>query len=127
MHEVKISELKNRMYISLSGFMKVEEVSMAADAVIAAGRKMKPGFDVINDISTFKPGSPEAGAEIKRAQLFLKEQGVRHVIRVTGDSTIAAMQMQRLGKEAGYRADTAGTVAEAETLLEMMDKMASAV
>jgi hypothetical protein len=125
MYDVRIDTSKNRMYITLAGFMSAEEVRTAADAVIEAGKKMHTNFDVVNNIADFKPGSPEVGTEIKRAQTFLKENGVRHVIRITGESTIAAMQMQRLGKEAGYKADSAGTVAEADKLIDMMNHMAS--
>jgi len=118
MFQVTSDILKNRLYIQLSEFMPDESVAEAADKVIDQAKKLKPGFGVINDISTFKPGTPKAAEEIKRAQLFLKNNGVGHVVRIVGKSVIAAMQLNHMGKEAGYEADVVSSREEAEAYLD---------
>jgi hypothetical protein len=118
MYEAKADLIKNRLYIKLSGFMEKEAISKAADAVIREAKKLKPNFNVINDISEFKPTTHEAANEIRRAQEYLKNHNVGRVIRVIARAAIVgAMQLERTGKEAGYDANTVASIAEAEKLL----------
>jgi hypothetical protein len=118
MYQVKTNTHKNRLYVTLSGYMNATETKAAADAVVAAVRILKPGFGVINDISQFRPVSPEAAQEIERAQRFSREAGMGRVIRITGDNALTSMQFGRVSKAAGYQMDTARSVAEAERLLD---------
>lgn len=112
---------KNRLYLILSGFFTDDEVNIAADLTIAEIKKLKPGFTIINDISHFKAATQTGAANIKRAQVFANERGAKRVIRVVGKdaaaSAIAAMQFDRTSKQAGYSADIAATVEDAEKLL----------
>ncbi|MGA2368708.1 MAG: hypothetical protein ABSF74_09110 [Dehalococcoidia bacterium] len=85
----------------------------AADKTIVEVKKLKPGFDIINDISECKPATIKGIEEIKRAQLVIKEGGVRRVIRIVGHS-VTEGQFARKSQEAGYEADTAPSIAEAE-------------
>jgi hypothetical protein len=102
----------------LSGFFQDAEMGPIADKCIAETQKLKAGFDVINDISEFKPATPKGADEIKRAQLFVKQFGVRKVIRVVGEAVLTQAQFDRQSKSAGYAADTAPTVAAAEKMLD---------
>jgi hypothetical protein len=54
---------------------------------------------------------------MKRAQLFVKENGVGRVVRVVSSTTIGSMQFARKSREAGYYAETASSVEEAERML----------
>ena len=118
-YNIRADLSKNRLYMSISGFMDDDLVTQVVDKVIAEAKKLKPGFAVINDISTFKPATPKGAEEIKRAQLFVKENGVGRVIRVTGQDGIAAMQFSRISKTTtGYEADQVTTVEDAEKLLD---------
>lgn len=114
---IKADNDKNRLYITLNGFFSDQEVSAAVDAIIDGAKQLKTGFDVINDISNFKPASQDAKSEMKRAQVFVKENGAKRVIRVVGEATISSMQLSSTAKEAGYEADTVATMADAEKLL----------
>ena len=116
--DVRADVSKNRLYIVLSGFFPDEEMGGVADRVISEASKLKPGFDVINDVSNFKPTSPRGADEIKRGQTFLQQHGLRRLIRVSGDAVLAAAQFDRQAKASGYTADTAVTVAEAERMLD---------
>lgn len=116
--DIRADVAKNRLYLVLGGFFADAEMVPIVDKCIAEAKKLKPGFDVINDISEFKPATPKGADEIKRAQIFVKENGVRKVIRVVGEAVLTQAQFDRQGKSAGYAADTASTVAEAEKILD---------
>lgn len=121
MYEVRIAPEKNRMYLTLRGFMMDEELQKAADTVIAEMKKLKPGFTTINDISDFKPATPEGAEHIKRAQKALSDYGMARVIRVVHEKIMGAMQFNRTSREreaAQYLADTAPSVEEAERMLD---------
>ncbi len=108
---------KNRLYVVLQGFIQGDEAKEAADIAIAEAKKLRPGFDVINDISTVKATSEQGVMELLRCQTFLKERGVGRVIRVVPEVTVGSMQIARTSKQAGYEADTARTIEEAEEML----------
>jgi hypothetical protein len=112
---------KNRLYLILHGFFTDDEVHKSITRTIAEIKKLRPGFDIINDISDFKPATPVGAEDIKQAQLFAKEHGAKRIIRVLGKdkiaSTISAMQFSRTSRIAGYEADMVATVEEAEKLL----------
>jgi hypothetical protein len=114
---IQADTAKNRLNITLNGFFSDAEVTAAVDKIIDEAKKLKPGFVVINDVSNFKPASQTAVGEMKRAQVFVKENGAARIIRVVGEATLASMQLSRSGKEAGYDADTVGSLAEVEKLL----------
>jgi hypothetical protein len=93
------------------------EAREAADVTIAEAKKLRPGFDVINDISTVKATSEQGVMELLRCQVFLKERGVGRVIRVVPDFSVGSLQIARTSKQAGYEADTARSIEEAEEML----------
>lgn len=115
-HAVRADLQKNILYVSLSGFMQPDEVKAAADAVKREARRMKPGFSVINDVQHFKPASQDAVAYIADAQKLVHSLSPKRIIRVTGGSSMSGLQLNRTSRQAGYTADTAATVAEAERL-----------
>ncbi len=108
---------KNRLYVVLQGFIPAEEAKDAADVTIAEAKKLRPGFDIINDISTAKATSEQGVMELLRCQTFLKERGVGRVIRVVPETTVGSMQIARTSRQAGYDADIASTMEEAESML----------
>jgi len=118
MHEARTDQSKNQLYITLGGFSSVDQVGQTVQEVKQAVQNLKPGFDVITDVSTYRPARPEVATAIQQMQLFLRQAGMRRVVRVLSSSAIASMQFSRLGKEAGYEAEHAASVAEAEKLLE---------
>lgn len=115
--DIRADVSKNRLYIVLGGFFQDEEVRVASDKCITEAGKLSRGFGVVNDISEFKPATPKGAEEIKRAQLFVKENGVGRVIRVVGQASLTQSQFERQSKDAGYQAEVAATVADAEKML----------
>ena len=117
-YEIKTDVSKNRLYLRLSGFFKEDEVKEAIDGILKAVEELGPGVNAISDISDFKPASPKVAGLMLGAQKKLKEKGLGKVIRVTGSNVLGKKQFERTGKEAGYSADTAATVEEAERILD---------
>jgi hypothetical protein len=114
--DIRADVTKNRLYLILSGFFEDPEMTAVADKCIAEVKKLKPGFDIINDISQCKSASDKGIMELLRAQTFIKQSGVNKVVRITGD-IITQAQFNRQAKEAGYSAETAASIAEAEKIL----------
>jgi hypothetical protein len=116
-YDVRADTQKNRLYLVLNGFFSEDEAKEAADKTIREAKKLQPGFDVINDISAFKPASPRGAEEIKRAALFVRKHGVARIIRVVPSTTIGSMQFARKSREVGYDAGVASSIEEAEKIL----------
>ena len=115
---IQVSIPKNRIYLGLDGYFDDQAAGRAADESIAGFRKLRPGFDVVTDISQFKPASPQAAEHILRAQRVLKELQAGRIVRVVGSNVLAKMQMQRTGTQAGLEAEYAATREEAERMLD---------
>jgi len=100
--------------------MDADEIGDAADESVAEADSLDDGFDIINDISGFKPPSPEAAKPIKEAQAELKEIGVNHVVRVVDDETsqVVVNAFERRSRDVGYSGGSADTVEAAERMLE---------
>jgi hypothetical protein len=122
MYELKIDRVKNRLYITLEGFFSAEEMKQCSDETIEAVKQLKPEYDVITDISRFSPVGPETLQEITRVQVYFRESGVRHGVRIVGNRVITEMQFKRLGKGVGYTPTDVATLAEAERFLDSQKK-----
>jgi hypothetical protein len=116
-YEVRADIRKNRLYLALNGFFDEDEAKEAADKTIREVKKLRPGFDVINDITAFKPASQRGAEEIKRAALFVQQHGVDRIIRIVPSTTIGSIQFSRKSGEVGYDADVVSSVEEAEKIL----------
>jgi hypothetical protein len=112
---------KNRLYVNFFGKMETDEIRKACNNALDETKKLKPGFGIISDISTFVPTSEEGRLEMQGAMKKLKEMGASHVVRiVTAGATVTALQWQRTSRSIGYEADQAPSLPEAEA---MMDKI----
>jgi MFS superfamily sulfate permease-like transporter len=118
MFTVKADVQKNRLYVTFQGFFNFIEMKECTDKTIEECKKLKPGYDVITDISQFKIVGQDATGEVARAQAHFKKSGVRHAIRVVGNSALANSQFTRIGKTVDYVPQTVATPAEAEKILD---------
>lgn len=118
MYEVRADIARNRLYIVLDGFFTDEQAVEAFEAVKAGVDQLQPGFDVINDVRTFKPASPEVAAYIAKGQQYEIKHGLNRVVRVLGAEIIGQMQFERLSKETGLTVIGATSVKAAEKLLD---------
>ena len=118
MFNVRADVAKNRLYVKLVGFFDYKEMKEATDATIEGIKKLKPGYDVINDISEFKPVGQDTLKEVERGQIYFKKSGIRLGIRVEGKAKLANLQFSRIGKTVDYATESAETLEEAEKLLD---------
>jgi hypothetical protein len=120
MYEIDANQRTNRLSLDFTGAMDREQMEEAADETLAAAERLGEGFDIVNDLSGFRPPSPEAAKPIKRAQAELKEMGVDRVVRVVDDETskVVVNAFERRSRDVGYSGETADSVAEAERMLD---------
>lgn len=118
-YEIRADERTNTLYLSFSGALEREQMESGAEETLEAAASLDDGFAIINDISAFRPPSPEAAKPIQTAQKELKTMGVGDVVRVIGEETSAVVTnaFQRRSRKAGYEGKTADTVTAAEKQL----------
>jgi len=118
-YEIVADRSTNRLSLTLLGTLDEEQVAEAAEEAVDEAETLRPGFDIVNDISRFRPPSPEAAEPIKEAQAELLEMGVERVVRVADDETsqVVVNAFSRRSKQVGYEGMTAESVAEAERKL----------
>ncbi|WP_336001723.1 hypothetical protein [Halorientalis halophila] len=117
--DMEIDEANQRAYLTLAGDLDAEQHAAAADACERAAEKLDEGFDLINDMRTFKPGGEEAMRETERGKRALARGGMAAAVRVTSESTTGQMQFDRAGQGAEeYAVAKAESVEEAEKLLD---------
>jgi hypothetical protein len=96
-----------------------ETAHAAAEATIEGAQRLDPGFQMINDISTFKPVSQQATDAIDKGKAGIADQGVEAVVRIVGDSVVGKMQFDRVGDgDRSYHVATAENRAQAEEFLD---------
>src|ERR1700722_11550169 len=117
MYKVEVDIALNRLYLTLSGFFSIEEIKRSGDETIKATSKLRRGYDVITDISNFKPGTEDIAKDILRVQTHFVASGARQGVRIVGKSRIASMQLNRTAKVAGWSSTSVETLAAAEEFL----------
>ncbi len=115
---LRIDPAKNRLYLSLQGHLPEATTLKAVDEIIACVSDLKPGFTVVSDVATFEPATPKGAEDIKQAQAFLARNGLGRVVRVIADGH--ELELARTGRPAGYLAETASSIEEAEALLDQV-------
>ncbi|WP_436935291.1 hypothetical protein [Halovenus marina] len=120
MYDIVANRRDNRLRIDLTGRMNAASIDEAADVAVEEAEQLRDGFDIITDLSGFRPPSPEAAKPIKRAQQHLKEMGVDRVVRVVDEETseVVVNAFERRSRDVGYRGEQAGSLDEAERMLE---------
>lgn len=118
MYTVTADIAKNRLYVKLVGYFEYKEMKEATDKTVTETAKLKPGFDVITDLSQFKPVGQDALDEVTRGQTHLNKAGKRYAIRVEGKSKLTSLQFSRMGKNVDYMPDIVASLEEAEKLLD---------
>ena len=113
MFEVKADLGKNVLFIKLEGNMSNDEMVSAAEAVIKETKKLKKNFTVVNDVSKFKPASPEGAKEILRAQKFVSDNGSGKIIRIV-EGVLGKMQLNRNSNAAGLNVIEVSSMEEAK-------------
>jgi hypothetical protein len=123
MYHIKVDETKNRLYISINGTLPMEEAQKAKRKIEFSITQLKPGFDVINDISKLIRADDIAGSVLKEIMILLIQKGVRRVIRVVGTSKIGLIQFANNSLQIEqYKLSYVPSLEEAEKLLNEPEK-----
>ena len=118
MFEVEARVGKNRLLVRIWGDVDDAEALRIGDAAVAALERLRPGFDVVSDLSGAVRAPPQAMAQLKRIIEAARARGIRRVVRVVGRSVDAALQFERVSRELGHEAYLAFSLEEASRLLD---------
>jgi hypothetical protein len=122
-NEIHSNHHKNRIYITLKGKVAMDEVIAVIEKIKSEIRSLKPGYSVVSDIVNFIPVNEEARQMIADTMKHMKDNGMGKVVRIISDSPtsqVTGYQWQRTSKSAGYQADTAPSLEEAEKILDQI-------
>jgi hypothetical protein len=122
MFKVKTDIEKNRLYVTLSGLFPVTDAKKAKDLIIKEVEALKPGFDLITDITRFIRGEDEGGAVLQEIMLYLIEKKVNRVVRVVGTSKTGLLQFANYSQQiSSYKLKYLPTLEEAENFLDQKE------
>ncbi|QGN06037.1 hypothetical protein Hrd1104_01175 [Halorhabdus sp. CBA1104] len=121
-YNLDVQTAKNRMTLTLEGQLDTSEVDAVVDAMADGAQDLDDGWELINDISGFKPAAAAAEASLKDGARQAGRLGMDTVVRVTGESVTAEFQWERIGDEAsseeGYDVFVAESVDDAAAMLD---------
>ena len=116
-YDIEADVANNRLNMKLRGALNEDRARGAVDRVASESAKLSPGFEVVNDISEFKPLSQDVVDAIADGKSILAENGAGALVRVTGESVVGTMQFKRVGEEVGYQVAEAESYEEADAML----------
>ncbi len=116
-HTVEVLLDANRLHCALRGFVDVAEGEAILLDIQRALVRLRPGFDVVADVSRLGGVAPAAFPLLRRAATAFVEGGMRRLVRVVGAAPGAAAIVARL-TEGLFEARVATSVMEAARLLD---------
>ncbi len=118
MHTVKIDTQKNRLCITLSGVLSLQEAIKVQSEIISSLDRLQPHFDVINDLSKYIHGDESAGTILQSVTRLFIDKKVKRVVRVVGPSKTGLMQFAKYSQlEEPINIKYLPTIEEAEEFL----------
>ncbi len=118
MIKITADTAKNRLCITMIGILPIEEAQKSKHSIETAIASLKPGFDVINDISRFIRGDDASGNVLKEIIILLIQNRVNRVVRVVGTSKSGLIQFANNTLQIEqYKISYVPTLEEAELLL----------
>lgn len=118
MIDIKTDIQKNRLYITLDTMVGNENSAELKERMVKAVEPLKPGFDVINDMTVAECGYVSIVPVVKELMSFLVEQQVGRVIRVVGKESVFLNQVGYVTQHyASYEPICVASLEEAEALL----------
>lgn len=118
MFEVEARVGKNRLVVRLWGEIDDAESQRIADAAIAAMERLRPGFDMLSDLSGVTRIPSQAAEPLRRIIEAARTRRFRRGVRVVGRSVDAALLFERISRGIGHEAYLAFSLEEAEQLLD---------
>jgi len=122
MFEIHATPQKNRLYVTVRGKMDIAELQAATNKIKEEARRLKSGFGVVSDIQEFIPLTEEVRQAMQNTMKVIRDAGMGHVVRISTNAVVAN-QWQRTSRTAGYEALEAPNQAEAEKILDNLEKV----
>ena len=118
MFEVEALVGKNRLVVRIWGDIDDVEAWRVGDAAVQALERLRPGFDMVSDLSGVTRLPPESTGQLRRIIEAARAKGYRRAVRVVGRSAVAAVQFERISRALSHEAYLAFSMEEAERLLD---------
>jgi len=120
MFDVKYDQKKNRVYLKLEGFVKLEEAIAFREACEAAHKKQKPGASFLMDARNLKTLPQDSLEEVQKTRSSAVKHGTSTGATVM-DESILTMQSKRTSKKVdGFKEAYFSDIYEAEQFLNKM-------
>ena len=119
-YSFRYDEARQRFYIQFGGFFREAQADEAINALEKAMVPLPAKFDVVTDLSGFKPASPGVAKGFKRAAEMVKARGRQRGVRVAGKVVTGLLQFKREMSGVFDEDSTryAATVEEADRMLD---------
>lgn len=114
MYKVSYDNQKNRIYVTITGSLELNEVDNYSKEFKAAVDRAKPGFTVCVDNTNASLNSPEVNEKLTECRDYSVQKGLKNAAMVV-NSAIFKMQMKRLFNELG---NVFPTMEEADKFLD---------
>jgi hypothetical protein len=117
MFRITSDPAKNRLYITLAGYLEGPERQAAIKAILVEADRLARGFDVVTDISDLHATNKDGFKDLLRAKSGLKMKGVGRIIRVV-KIPLSRIQVERISEEAGYHEGHVDSIEAADRELD---------
>ena len=119
MFQVTADPDKNRLYVTVGGHLEPPERQELATAFRAALEELRPGFDIINDLSALLPTDEDGLRDLAKMQSAATIKGLRTAVRIVR-IPLTRLQFERAARETCWEFETAATLEEAEARLDAL-------
>lgn len=109
---------KNRLFVRIEGRIDDIQAQSIADSIIKAMERLRPGFDMVTDLTQAEPLGPEGVAQFKRLLEAHRAKKAGRAVRIVGRSAQVALQFARTSKELQHEPYLCFSRAEAERWLD---------
>ncbi len=98
MHIIHSDKSRNRLYLTLSGVISLSEAEQVKEEIFKEVEQLRPGFDVVNNLSKYIQGDERAAPVLQGVEKFFLEHNVKRVVRVVGTSKTGLMQFAKFSQ-----------------------------
>jgi anti-anti-sigma regulatory factor len=109
---------KNRLFVRVEGRVDDSQAKSIADSIIKEMERLRPGFDMVTDLTQAEPLGPEGVAQFKRLLEAHRAKKAGRAVRIVGRSAQVALQFARTSKELHHEPYLCFSRAEAERWLD---------
>ncbi|MBD3422051.1 MAG: hypothetical protein GF398_18215 [Chitinivibrionales bacterium] len=119
---LKADRSRNILFAKFEGYIKDGEAEKAAQKLHVELQQLRPGFDIINDLTGYKFADVAAAQRLIGIMAHLKSRRVGRVVRVVNEDAVGVRQFKIAAERSNaYKAYYAKTVKDAEIMLGKAD------